>query len=257
VTLMTAARHLEKLAADNSPTILTAIGVTGTITTAVLTGKASVKAFTLLQREDPVYDPHNPHDALTAKERVLCVWKLYIPPAVAGVLTVASIITANQIGTRRAAAMAAAYAVSERAFVEYKDKVSEKLGERKEQAIRDEVAQDQVNKNPSEGTHVFSARGGDVLCYEPYTGRYFTSDMETMKKAQNDTNYMVLNNFYASLSDFYDHLGLDRTQMSDDFGWNSDDLLELTFTTTLADNGKPCLVMNYQMSPIRGYSRVQ
>jgi hypothetical protein len=256
VTLMNAARKLEKLAADNSPVILTSIGVAGVVATAVFTHKAAIKARIHLQGVDPRYDPHNPNDALTPKEVMLNVWKIYIPPVSAGVLTVTSIILANQIGTRRAAAMAAAYAVSERAFSEYKEKVVEKIGERKEQTVRDEVAQDRLNKNPSSETHIFSAAGGDVLCYEPFTGRYFTSDMETMKKAQNDTNYMVLNGYYASLTDFYTHLGLDRTLMSDEVGWNSDEMLDLTFSAGMSDDGRPCLVMNYKVAPIRNYDRV-
>lgn len=254
MTLMGLAKRAERLAADNSPLILTVIGVGGMITTAVLTGRASIKADRILNTYKYDQDPSATF-FITKKEVVRKVWRLYIPPVTTGALTVGSIVLANRIGTRRAAAMAAAYAVSERMFDEYKEKVTEKLGERKEQTIRDEVAQDQLNKNPS-GSHYFSARGGDVRCYEPYTGRYFTSDMETIKKAQNDTNYMVLNNYYASLSDFYDHLGLDRTLMSDEVGWNSDEMLEINFTTGLDDEGKPCLVMNYHVSPIRGYSRV-
>lgn len=251
MTLSSVAKQLEKYAADNSPQILTGIGVAGTITTAFLTGKATFKAAELLEYE------YNAGRFLDKKEKGLLVWKLYVPPVVAGALTVTSIITANRIGNRRAAAMAAAYAVSERMFDEYKSKVVEKLGERKEQTVRDEVAQDRLNRNPVSETHVFQGSGGDVLCYEPFTGRYFKSDMEAMKKAQNDTNYAVLNNFYASLTDFYNHLGLDRTDMSDEFGWNSDDLLELTFTTGMSDDARPCLVMNYKVTPIRGYSRVQ
>ncbi|SRR6266540_517707 len=256
MTLMALAKQAEKLIADRSPMILTAIGVTGTITTAVLTGRATLKARLLLQNVDPIYDPHNPHDAFTAKEQFLCVWKVYVPPVAVGALTVASIISANQIGTRRAAAMAAAYAVSEKAFVEYKEKVLEKIGENKERAIRDDIAQDQVNKNPITSQEIIITGGGGVLCYEPYTGRYFHSDMESLKKAQNDLNYQVLNNYYASLSDFYDLVGLPRTEMSDEVGWNSDDILELAFSVVLSEDGRPCISINFKTVPIRNYSRV-
>lgn len=258
---MNVARQLEKLAADNSPLILTGVGVAGTVTTALLTGRATIKAARLIDENlcrGNQDHPHPPtHPKMDAKEHLLLVWKLYVPPVASGVLTVTAIVVANRIGTRRAAAMTAAYALSERAFSEYKEKVIEKIGERKEQAVRDEVAQDQVNRNPSSETYVNKGTGGQVKCYEPFTGRYFWSDMETMKKAQNDLNYQVLNNYYASLSDFYDLLGLDRTQMSDDVGWNSDEMLEIMFTTTIDDEGKPCLVMNYKVVPIRGYCRVQ
>ncbi len=65
----------EKPITDNSPAILTAIGVTGTLTTAYLTGKATFKAAEILQAEFEEYRP------CTTKEKAQFVWKLYIPAA--------------------------------------------------------------------------------------------------------------------------------------------------------------------------------
>ena len=254
MTLMTLARQAEKIAADNSPLILTAIGVTGVLTTAILTGKATIKATRLV---DEYNSSNNEYVDLTKKEMVKRTWKLYVPPFTAGALTVAAIIAANQIGTRRAAAMAAAFGLSEKALKEYKDQVVEHLGEVKERKVRDDLAQKQVHQNPPTDNSIIVTPAGNVLCFEPYTGRYFRSDMETLKKAQNDLNYQVLNSFYASLTDFYDLIGLDRTLISDDFGWNSDRMLELTFSGVLTPNNEPCMVMDYQVVPIKNYSRVQ
>jgi hypothetical protein len=254
---MAIAKQAEKFTTDHSPQILTGIAVAGTIGTALLTGKATLKAHNLIKYETMKRDSNSEPYYATTKDKVVWSWKEFIPPVAVGALTVASIITASQIGTRRAAALAAAYAVSEKAFGEYKEKVVEKLGENKERAVRDDIAQDRVRNNPVSENQIIVSGGGKVLCYEPFTGRYFMSDMETLKKAQNDLNYMVLNNYYASMSDFYDLIGLDRTKLSDDMGWNSDKLLELTFSTVLSDDDRPCMVMDYQVVPIRGYSRVQ
>lgn len=256
MTLMALTKQAEKLVADRSPLILTAIGVTGTITTAVLTGKAAVKAHIILDTEVYSASTAYDHENITWRDEVKAVWKVYIPPVTVGALTITSIVLASQIGTRRAAAMAAAYAVSEKAFVEYKEKVVEKIGENKERMVRDDLAQDQVTENPVTKSEIIITGGGGVLCYEPYTGRYFHSDMESLKKAQNDLNYQVLNNYYASLSDFYDLIGLPRTEMSDEVGWNSDEILELAFSTVLSDDGRPCISINFKTVPIRNYSRV-
>lgn len=257
MTFQTMFKQAERFTAANSPQILTGIAVAGTLTTAVLTGKASIRAYQILENADE-FDKHiSEAPPLDVKAKVMLVWKEFVPPVAVGALTVASVITANQIGTRRAAAMAAAYAISEKAFIEYKEKIVEKIGENKERAVRDDIAQDRVRNNPVTDQTIIATRGGRDLCYEPYTGRYFTSDMETLKKAQNDLNYQVLNNYYASLSDFYDLLGLDRTKLSDDLGWNSNKMLELNFSTVLSDDDRPCLVMDYQIVPISGYHRVQ
>jgi hypothetical protein len=245
-------KRLGKFTADNSPAILTGIAVAGTITTAYLTGKASVKAAEILRDEAIRWDV--PTRELKPKYVVEAVWKLYIPAVSSAALTVACIVGANQIGTRRATAMAAAYSLTERAYAEYKDKVVEKIGSNKERALRDEIQQDRVNNYPASREIIVS--GLDVLCYDKFTGRYFSSDMETLKKAQNDTNYQVNNEYYASLTDFYNRIGLRPTGMSDEVGWNSDRLLELSFSSVISEDGRPCLAFEFVVVPVRGFYRV-
>jgi hypothetical protein len=250
------ARRLAKLTADNSPVILTAIGVVGTLTTAYLTGKASFKAAQILDDHETLV-LQKEAEPLTTREKAQTVWKLYIPPASSAVCTIACIILANRIGGRRAAALAAAYAISERGFEEYRQKVAEKIGMTKEQKVRDEIAQDRVNRNPPPGNEVVLLGDGSVLCQDHFSGRYFLSDMETLKKAQNDINYTLINDYYASLTDFYQKVGLPSTGISDEFGWNANRLLELSFSTTLApESNKPCLVVDFVVTPIRNFYRV-
>lgn len=245
-----------KFAADNSPAILTAIGVTGALTTAYLTGKASFKAAELILEKQKRLDEEPKSYPLDTKEKVELVWRLYIPAAATGLLTVTCIIGANRIGTRRAAALATAMTISEKAFTEYKDKVVERLGKNKEQAVRDEIAQERVDRTPVSLTkEVIIAGGGDVLCFDVFTGRYFKSDMETIKKAQNDVNYQIINNMYASVSDFYNRIGLPPTGYSDEVGWNSDKLMELDISTTMSDDGRPCISINFAAVPVRDYDR--
>lgn len=244
-----------KWSSDNSPAILTGLAVTGTIATAYLTGKATVKAVEIMTDYEWRPDDLSTHES-TPKEVIGLVWKEYLPAVCTGVFSIACMIGANRIGNRRAAAVAAAYAISERAFEEYRNKVIEKFGEKKETSVRDDVAQDRVTKNPPLLDYVYEETGS-VLCCDLFTGRYFLSDMETIRRAENTINYQVNNNYYASLSDFYEQLGLEKTSMSDDFGWNSDRLLETKISTTITPSGKPCLTLDFKVMPIRGYSRLQ
>lgn len=244
MSLSQVAKKLEKLLTDNSPVLLTSVGVAGTIATAVLTGKASFEAAQILNETEP----------LEPKEKVELVWKLYIPPVIVGAGTVSAIVLANRIGTRRAAAMAAAYTISEKAYAEYREKVVEKLGEAKEQEVRDEIAQQRVNANPP-NNEVIIVDNGDVLFLESYTGRYFKSSMETVKKALNDTNYQMYSDMYASLGDFQQRIGLPRTSLSEEVGWTVEDKIEIEFSATLTEDQRPCIVMNYIVAPVREYHR--
>jgi len=253
------AKQAEKFIVDNSPLILTAIGVTGTITTALFAGRASFKAAEILAKEKQEARAVGKSATwdLDLRSKVDLTWKLYIPAVGTGVMTVACIVGANRIGTRRAAAMAAAYSLSEKAFSEYKEKVVEKIGDHKEQRLRDDLAQDRVDKNPVSKKEVIITGNGDVLCYDSITGRYFQSNVETLRKAQNDINHVILNDYYASLSDFYSLIGLASTPYSNEIGWNSNKLLELKFSTVLAEDGRPCVSMDYEVFPIREYFRIQ
>jgi len=254
MTLHDLARKSNKALSDNSPALLTAIGVTGTITTSYLAGKASFEAAHVLDNESAGQNVDV--SSFTPQERIKLVWKLYIPAVGAGTVTVVAIVSANRIGSRRAAAMASAFAVSERFSQEYKDKVIEKLGENKERVLRDEIAQDQIDRNERVDTEVIHSYNGEMLCYEPYTGRYFRSSIEILKKAQNDTNYVVNNHGYASLSDFYNNAGIPTTSISDELGWNSNKLMELTFSTGISTAGEPCHSFSYQVEPIRNFYKV-
>lgn len=251
-----------KFVINNSPTILTTIGVTGALTTAYLTGRASFKAAEILARSEELVeelrqDSQEEVPDLTFKDKFEISWKLYIPAAGTAILTVSAIIMANRIGNRRAAALAAAYTLSEQIFAEYKDKVLEKMGETKERKVRDEIAQDRVNKNPVRTSQIIVTGKGDVLCYDSYTGRYFKSTVEDLRKAQNELNHIVLSSYYASLTDFYNLIGLPPTAFSDDVGWNSDELLELEFSATLSEEETPCIVVGFSVSPIRQFHRLQ
>lgn len=234
-------KRSESFVTNNSSTILTSVGVVGTVATAVLTGKATLKCHDILVDEDA-----------STTDKVKEVWKDYIPPVTVGTLTVASIIMANRLETRKAAALAAAYGISEKAFTEYKDKVVEKLGENKERAVRDEIAQDQVNR--AESKEVIIIGSGNVLCFDTYTGRYFESSVETIKRAQNTVNQYILDHMYASLSHFYDEIDIAPVDFSDHIGWKSDNLIDISFSTVMAPDQRPCIAMSFATPPIPDYT---
>lgn len=236
---------------SNSPEILTALGVAGVFTTSYLTGKASYKASQIIAEDEQqgvMFEDRKDR----IKERVRLTWKLYIPAAGSAVLTTACIIGGSRATSKRTAAAVTAYSLTERAFSEYRDKVVEEIGDRKEQKIRDELAQMRVSEIPPVSREVIITSGGQVLCCELYTHRYFQSDMESLRRAQNDINMMVVNHLYVTLDEFYDLLGLPHTSVSDHMGWDSDRLMNLEISATISETGVPCLAFEYNyVKPLR------
>lgn len=240
----------EKFVIENSPGILTGLGVAGAVTTAVMTGKASWNSALIIQDERAnLTEDEGDFDT---KQKIELVWKEFIPPVVVGIVTVASIIGANQVGSRRTAAIAAAFKLSEQMNEDYKKKVLETLGLQKEEKMRSELAAQRMAENPPP-SNLLAVLGSNVLFYDAMTGRYFHNTMEKVEHAVNEINYQLNNYCYASLSDFYWKVGLTATSFSDDVGWNSNELLEVKYSPTMYE-GIPAIQIEYKNQPINGYN---
>ena len=228
---------------EHFPTILSVAAGVGTLATAYLASRASFQAAEIIHYSERERGP-----LTDRKERIIertkLVWKLYIPAGISAASTITCIISANRVEAKKTLAAQTAFAVSERVFHEYRDKVIEEYGERKDEAIRDQIAEDRV-KATAPKSDIMISGPGNVLCCELFTGRYFNSDMETLRKSQNELNARLLAHDYATFDDFYYMVGLSRTSSSSQIGWRSTKLMELRFTTVLSEDGRPCLAFEY------------
>lgn len=224
------------------------------VTTTVLAVKATPKALMLIDAKKEELNV----DKLTPAETVKATWKCYIPAAVSGTVSVACIIGANSVNAKRNAALAAAYKLSETAFSEYKDSVIETIGEKKERAVRDKVSEKQLEKNPISQHEVIVTGKGQTLFYDPHSGRYFYSDLEKIKRAENKLNKDIITDAFdagVTLNDFYDEIGLPGTATGDALGWNLNiGLIDIYPSAQMAEEGsehegEPCIVLNYTNPP--------
>ena len=186
-------------------------------------------------------------------ETVKAAWPCYIPSALVGTASVLCLVGASSTNFRRNAALATAYTLSESTLKEYQEKVVETIGEKKERDIREQVAKEKMVKNPVRDV-ILTEKGGNTICYDVISGRYFKSDRDTISRIVNDLNRRMRDEMYVSLNDFYYELGLDSTKMGDDLGWNIDKgYIEIDFSSHLDANGTPCLVIDYRVVPIYDY----
>ena len=240
--------------AKHSPAILTALGITGMIGTTVLAVKATPKALDLIENKKEELDK----DKLTVAETVKATWKCYVPAAITCATSAACLIGASSVHTKRNAALATAYKLSESALIEYRDKVVETIGEKKEQSVRDAIAKDHVEKNPVTNNEVIITDRGYTLCYDELSGRYFYSDIEKIKKAANELNRQMLNDMYVSLNELYYELGLEGTKLGEQMGWNVDrGLIDLKFSATVSADDRPCIVLDYRVPPMYDYQNMR
>ena len=252
--LTAAAKSIKGVLERHAPEILTGIGVAGMVTTTILAVKATPKACLLINdRKDELEV-----EKLPVTELVKTTWKCYIPAVVTCGASIACLVGASSVNFKRNAALATAYKLSEAALSEYKDAVIETIGEKKEQSVRDKVAEERLKKNPVSKSEIIVTGNGTTLCYDPVGNSYFKSSIQQIESAKNKLNARMLSENYVSLNDFYDELGIGPTKLGDDLGWDiyKDGLIDIAFSSRLAEDGTPCLVMDYSVAPRYEYYKV-
>lgn len=243
---------------DHSPTILSGLAVGGLVATVALAVRATPNA---LKKINELRDEKSAEAGpllkdqveagtkdLTAAEIVKATWTCYIPAGVSGVATIACVLGANQLGLRRQAALAGAYALAETAFREYKDEVIKQIGANKERKVDEAITERKVQQMRPD-TQVIITGGGDQLCYDELTGRYFRSDADKIRRAEIELKTTVLRDMFADHNVFYSYLGLEDVLVGEALGWNIDHLPEVLFSSHLAPDGTPCLAIRFQYLP--------
>lgn len=245
-------KDVKKGMAKYSPEILTGVGVAGMITTTFLAVKATPKAIRLIENAEM-----DKQDKLTVPEKIKYSWKPYLPAAITGVASITCLIGASSVNAKRNAALATAYELTKTTLTEYREKVKEEIGEKKEKTIREKVAKDRVTKNPIDNNTVIITNDGEQLFLDGASGRLFKSDIEKIKAAINEVNRRMIYSNYVSLSEFYDELGLEHTNTSDYLGWNLDSgLIEVEYDTKITTDGRSCITLDYLVEPRYDYSKL-
>lgn len=239
----------------NSPAILTAVGVVGIVGTVIVTYKATTKANKVLANEQYQRNINRvtagEAEPLDRKDKIKLTWKCYAPAVGIASLSIAAVIGAQYINTKRAAALAAGYMLLNDKHEEYRNKVEEMLGKKKAHDIDEAVAQDLQHRS---GDQTVTVHTGDVLCQDALTMQYFSSNMERLRKAENDINASIVHGDQPSVSDLFAHIGkgsgLKNTRLTDAFGWNDENMCEMKPMSVLNEEGVPVLLMDFSVLPI-------
>ena len=252
-TLSKMTRDVKRSLSKRSPEILMGIGIAGMITTTIIAVRATPKAVLLLEERKKELEV----DKLAPAEVVKTTWKCYVPAAISGVASIACIVGSNSVNARRNAALATAYKLSETAFVEYRDKVIDTIGEKKEKTVRDKVSEQQIKDNPVNRTEIIMTGKGQTLFFDPLSHRYFYSDMEKVRRAENKLNKQIITDAFdigVTINDFYDEIGIPGTATGDSLGWKLDYLIDIYPSAQIAEEGsehegEPCIVLNHYNPP--------
>lgn len=243
-------------AKKHSPEILIAAGVIGTVTSAVLACRATMKVNDILNeskvnldtihmvREDS--ELSEKYSEADAKKDTSIVYiqtgvkiiKLYAVPVLLGALSLTAIIASNNILRKRNVAIGAAYVAVDKSFKKYRKNVVEKFGTDIDKELRygikaEKIEETKIDKNGNEKKVKKTVTTIDQDLYSEYakifdaTNPNWTNDPEYnmmfLKAQQNYANDLLRVKKYLFLNDIYEALGFPRTKAGQIIGWVYDE----------------------------------
>lgn len=240
-------RYSKSFLKRNASTILTCVGSAGVVATAVMAAKATPKALARVELAETMKG-----EELTKLEKVQVAAPAYIPSVIVGASTIACVFGANILNKRQQAALMSAYALLDKSYKEYKAKVVELYGEEADKEVRAEIAKD---KYIDEDISLID--DGKQLYYDDYSGRYFEATTETMLRAENTINRMMAETSGVYLNEYFELVGLERTDYGDYIGWSSCEMYDTTWSTwfsmyrekVIMDDGLECTILRFVMDP--------
>ena len=240
---------------NHATAILATVASIGVVATSVEGAVATIKAKEIVDEKIHDREEWNAESGIlqppvTKEEIVKDCWKLYIPAAVTGVATISCILAANVITARQQKSLAAAYALLDNGYKAYRKKVSERIGEKEELDLANEVIVEQAQLDDAD-------TGDKITFYDPYADRYFASTLANFNRAVGIVNREMQVNGYASLNDFYRGMGVSMTEEGSVVGWNMEVLLEwlgyawidFSLEPTNMGNGEKCYVIESMYVP--------
>lgn len=188
-----------------SPVALSCVASAGVVVTAIAAAKATPRAVALVYADSRKKHDGDPY-AYTKKEAFIAAWKCYIPAVAFGASTIACIMGANALNRRQQAALTSAYALVQSSYKEYKDiSISANGGWYDSSLDFGEGMEPEVSRT----------------FYDSFSQRYFESTIEKVIQAEYHLNRNFMFAGVIPLNDFYEFLGLEKTELGDAVGWSS------------------------------------
>lgn len=242
----------------HSPEILIVAGVIGTVASAVMACRATLKVNEVTKEskenierihvatEKGVTDAGEEYTKEDGKKDLAIVYaqtglkfvKLYGPSVALGAASIGCILTSHRIVRKRNIALAAAYTAVDSSFKEYRGRVVERFGKELDRELKyniktqevEEKIVDEKGKEKIVKKTVQTIDPNDISDYD----RFFDDgckgwdknpeyNLMFLKQTQNWANDVLRTRGHLFLNEVYDALGINRTEAGQIVGWIYDE----------------------------------
>lgn len=241
-----------------SPEILLVVGITGTVASAILACRATLRVEEVLdnhrEKTEKINDcwekvkegeipldkysenDHKKDLAVAYTQTAVDFIKLYGPAVTLGVASIACIIGGHGIMKKRNVALMAAYKAIEEGFGAYRKRVIEEYGEDKDYMFKNglreetytetEVGEDGKSKKVKKTKLVSDGNSNTPSPYAKFFDESCAQWSKTpeynlmfLRAQENYWNQMLVARGHVFLNEVYDALGIERTQAGSIVGW--------------------------------------
>lgn len=242
----------------HSPEILIAVGIAGTVVSAVVACKATTKVNKIVEDtksdiekvhtavETGVTEAGESYSAEDSKKDLTIIYaqtgvkfaKLYAPAVILGTLSITSILASNNILRKRNVALGAAYAAIDKSFKEYRGRVIERFGEPVDTELKYGIKAkkfEEVEVDPETGKEKKVKKTvmvadpnlqSDYAVYFDSKSRNFETNFDYnrmfLKAQQQFANDKLQTRGHLFLNEVLDDLDLPRTSAGQIVGWTKD-----------------------------------
>jgi hypothetical protein len=185
---------------------------------------------------------------LTLRDRVEIAVPVFGPVALTTALSIGGIFAAHHVNRQTQATLAALLFGSQTMLARYQEALETVPPEVREQ-VQEAVAKSSIAPL-TEANFETPKEPGDHLVFDAFSGRYFRSDAETIKKAVNEFNSILVQTGEQDVNLLYELLGLAPVQLGViSMGWTSKELMTIQFGGTVNEENIPVLVLQFRTQP--------
>ena len=153
---------------------------------------------------------------MTKKEIIKATWKCYIPTSFTVTFTIMCILYSDYITQKEKISLLTTMMSIQNRYADLKTNVDELCDEDTKSKIRSNIVKNKIPKD------VYIERTDEKLFYEEYSGKFFTSTIDNVLKAEYAFNKQLFITGLASLNDLFNYLGIEETTEGQYLGWASE-----------------------------------
>ena len=190
------------------------IGVGATAVTSAIAGRKAMKA-----RMDAIFEKGEP---LTTSESIKTEGKYYIPPAIVGLTTMASIYGGMKIGVNQRRTLLTTVGALILGAKKFQQDTREKMGDEAFKELLNKQVEDKVKSvvKDADSKWLLDNHADKLIFLERNHTQLFEATAEEVRIAEYHLNRQFAILGSCSLNDFYDLLGIPKTSEGEILGWD-------------------------------------